>query len=323
MARFFNPKADLDAELCAYFGGFQQVVSYLYDPDGFFSGNLRRCGVKHLVEGSPKVDPAWRPRQPPTRPAARTPRALPTTTKRACALRPAHCRIGRSPSTVPGVGGRTGRTASTRGHPSRQRRRAQELAAGPLGATWAAGLLALPRAGLRPRLLLVGGEADVPGPWPPCARRGPRSRWPGWPAGGGWVCPCRSVAALLAGCRVVRRARQRHLPSGRRGRRTPCVLLFGPTDPDIWAPPYPSVRVVRAGGRNHGRGRTSGTVRAAVAAALVCRVHVRSIALRPSIPLTVPQPTRVTDDDLPAKLPPRRFGLSGPDAAARTATARC
>ena len=26
----------------------------------------------------------------------------------------------------------------------------------------------------------------------------------------------------------------------------PCVLLFGPTDPDIWAPPQPQVRVVRS-----------------------------------------------------------------------------
>ena len=57
MAAFFNPKAALDPELADYFGGFQQIVSYLYDPDGFFSGNLRRCGVKNLIEASPKIDP--------------------------------------------------------------------------------------------------------------------------------------------------------------------------------------------------------------------------------------------------------------------------
>jgi ADP-heptose:LPS heptosyltransferase len=27
----------------------------------------------------------------------------------------------------------------------------------------------------------------------------------------------------------------------------PCVLLFGPTEPEIWAPPYPGVRVIRRG----------------------------------------------------------------------------
>jgi ADP-heptose:LPS heptosyltransferase len=27
----------------------------------------------------------------------------------------------------------------------------------------------------------------------------------------------------------------------------PCVLLFGPTDPAMWAPPVPHVRVIRRG----------------------------------------------------------------------------
>ena len=58
LANFFNPKAPaLDQELSEYFGGFQQIVSFLYDPDGFFAGNLRRCGVKNLIEASPKIDP--------------------------------------------------------------------------------------------------------------------------------------------------------------------------------------------------------------------------------------------------------------------------
>ncbi|MEO8206514.1 MAG: glycosyltransferase family 9 protein [Chthoniobacterales bacterium] len=53
MAGFFNPKSELDSELCAYFSGFQQIISYLYDPDGFFEGNLRRAGVTNLVSGTP------------------------------------------------------------------------------------------------------------------------------------------------------------------------------------------------------------------------------------------------------------------------------
>ena len=28
---------------------------------------------------------------------------------------------------------------------------------------------------------------------------------------------------------------------------TSCLLLFGPTDPALWAPPYPQVRVVKCG----------------------------------------------------------------------------
>ena len=55
MAGFFNPRSDLDPALADYFAGFGQVVSYLFDPDGFFEGNLRRCGVKNLISGDPRI----------------------------------------------------------------------------------------------------------------------------------------------------------------------------------------------------------------------------------------------------------------------------
>ena len=41
LAGFFARNGTLDSELSAYFAGFQQVVSYLFDPDGIFEGNLR------------------------------------------------------------------------------------------------------------------------------------------------------------------------------------------------------------------------------------------------------------------------------------------
>ncbi len=55
MAAFFNPRAELDAELSGYFASFQQVISYIFDPDGLFEGGLRRAGVKNLIAGSPKL----------------------------------------------------------------------------------------------------------------------------------------------------------------------------------------------------------------------------------------------------------------------------
>jgi len=55
MAGFFNPRSELDPGLSEYFSGFAQVISYLYDPDGFFEGNLRRCGVKNLLCADPRV----------------------------------------------------------------------------------------------------------------------------------------------------------------------------------------------------------------------------------------------------------------------------
>ncbi len=49
LATFFVPGAQLDPDWCAYFAGFDVVVSCLYDPDGHFAGNLRAAGVGTLV----------------------------------------------------------------------------------------------------------------------------------------------------------------------------------------------------------------------------------------------------------------------------------
>ena len=58
LARFFIPGAELDPELVEYFASFQQVVSYLFDPDQFFEDNVRRCGVKNFLPASPKLTDA-------------------------------------------------------------------------------------------------------------------------------------------------------------------------------------------------------------------------------------------------------------------------
>ena len=56
LAGFFAPNSELAPDLIEYFASFQQVISYLYDPDKFFENNLRRCGVKHFLHASPKLD---------------------------------------------------------------------------------------------------------------------------------------------------------------------------------------------------------------------------------------------------------------------------
>jgi heptosyltransferase III len=54
MAGFFIPNAVLAPDLMEYFGSFNLVISYLFDPDGIFANNVRRCGVKQVVEASPR-----------------------------------------------------------------------------------------------------------------------------------------------------------------------------------------------------------------------------------------------------------------------------
>jgi heptosyltransferase III len=49
LARFFARNSELPAELADYFASFDLIVSYLYDPDRIFETNLRRCAVQNLI----------------------------------------------------------------------------------------------------------------------------------------------------------------------------------------------------------------------------------------------------------------------------------
>lgn len=56
LAGFFNPKGKLDPALCEYFSDFSLIVSWIYDPDGFFHGNLERAGAETVIRASHRVD---------------------------------------------------------------------------------------------------------------------------------------------------------------------------------------------------------------------------------------------------------------------------
>jgi heptosyltransferase-3 len=55
LSRFFARNSELPAELANYFAGFDLIISYLYDPDRIFQNNLRRCGVENLLYGPSKI----------------------------------------------------------------------------------------------------------------------------------------------------------------------------------------------------------------------------------------------------------------------------
>jgi heptosyltransferase III len=55
LARFFARNSELPAKLADYFASFDLIVSYLYDPDQIFETNLRRCGVQNLVCGPARI----------------------------------------------------------------------------------------------------------------------------------------------------------------------------------------------------------------------------------------------------------------------------
>jgi heptosyltransferase III len=55
-SRLFAKDAELSSELRDYFGSFDFVISYLYDPDEICLTNLKRCGVRRIVCGPAKID---------------------------------------------------------------------------------------------------------------------------------------------------------------------------------------------------------------------------------------------------------------------------
>jgi len=57
LARFFAKAPELPPGLAKYFAGFDLIISYLYDPDSIFETNLRRSGAKKVIRGPAKIDP--------------------------------------------------------------------------------------------------------------------------------------------------------------------------------------------------------------------------------------------------------------------------
>ena len=55
LARFFARNSELPSELADHFASFDLIVSYLYDPDRIFETNLRRCGVQTLICGPARI----------------------------------------------------------------------------------------------------------------------------------------------------------------------------------------------------------------------------------------------------------------------------
>ena len=56
LARFFAKNLKLPSEWTDYFAGFDLIVSYLFDPDRIFETNLRRAGTKSFLAGPSKLD---------------------------------------------------------------------------------------------------------------------------------------------------------------------------------------------------------------------------------------------------------------------------
>lgn len=227
MASFFSPKAELPADLVEYFAGFQQIVSYLFDPDGFFVGNLRRAGAKNILSAFRKLDDSDHAAHQLAQPLQQMAlyleeagaRIFPSAADEAEASRlldPAGSR--------PVVALHPGSGSPRKNWPAAQ---------------WAELARAVAAHDSRPLLLVSGGEADEA---PLAALRASCADLPIL-----WACdlPLPVLGAALARSHLYlgHDSGISHLAAAAGAR---CLLLFGPTDPDVWAPANPAVKVLLA-----------------------------------------------------------------------------
>ena len=228
LSRFFAKDADLPAELMRYFAEFDLIVSYLYDPDQIFETNLRRSGAQEVVCGPAKIGNSSHAARQLAQPVEQ---------------------LGLSISNF-----------APKLYPSSEdRHRARELFAG-----LAAPVVAFhPGSGSEKKnwslqnwielgnhllgnfdgsLLIVSGEADED------QTRQLESIWQNPRVRFAKHLPLPDLPALLERTIFVGHdSGISHLAAATGAK---CILLFGPTDPSVWAPLNENARVIRAPDRD-------------------------------------------------------------------------
>jgi heptosyltransferase-2 len=209
-----------------YFASFQQVISYLFDPDLFFENNLRRAGVKNFLPAYARIDDSQHAAQQLARPLERLALFLddaaaqvhPSTEDQARAQQ----FLGES--TTPVIAIHPGSGSPRKNWPAEN---------------WATLGQWLHQHASPARLMLVGGEADS-GQMATvqAALRDTQVLL-------AQNLPLPQLAALLQRCRLFlgHDSGISHLAAATGA---PCVLLFGPTDPAVWAPANRGVKVLNA-----------------------------------------------------------------------------
>lgn len=232
LSAFFTPRAVLDPAWMDWFGGFDLVLSYFYDPDQLFEQNLRRCEPGRVLTHHPRV-----PEKFPA-PAARHFAEI---------LRPVNLELGAdlasdlflSPADLDGA------RAFLAGLAPDARLVAIHPGSGGDSKRWPAENWAelgrrLARRFPDVTLLLVEGEADAE------PARVVAEAWQGLRVVRARLLPLAILAAVLrqAALYLGHDSGVTHLAAAAR-RDLPVVALFGPTDPAVWAPPRGGVHVLR------------------------------------------------------------------------------
>lgn len=222
-ARFFANNTELPGELAAYFGSFDLILSYLFDPDGIFEANLRRCGIQEFISGTPRLDHREHAARQLARPlealrlylGSTAAKIFPTAADRESARDFLGDPSRRLIAFHPGSGSETKNWPITHW---------QELGSRLLE--------------MGHELLVISGEADEQ------RARSLAEAWKGQAVQFARNLPLPLLAAILENRSFVGHdSGISHIAAAVGAR---CVLLFGWTDPAIWAPANENVTVLRS-----------------------------------------------------------------------------
>lgn len=225
LAGFFARGGELDADLVSYFGSFDLIVSYLFDPDGIFEENVKRARAERFLAISPKIGSS----EHASRQLARPLEAIGLKLGDSSSLLFPSAADGAAAETIAGDG-----ETILALHPGSGGERKNW----PLQNWFALGDRVLEDLPVGGRMLIVGGEADV------ARTTALRAHWSNPAIIFAEGMPLPHLAAVLARSFFIGHdSGISHLAAAAGAK---CLLLFGPTDPDIWAPTNPGVTVLRA-----------------------------------------------------------------------------
>jgi heptosyltransferase-2 len=235
LSGFFAGNSELAADLAGYFASFDLIISYLFDPDQVFENNLRRCGVENLVCGPAKVlNESGHAARQLARPIEQlgikvgdlAARIFPAEDDRHRA-RELLRRLSRPIIAIhPGSG------SKEKNWPLENWR---ELFSSHL----AARKNELHRLGTAPSLVIISGEADEE------QTAHLERHWINRNVLFAKNMPLPHLAAVLEETIFLGHdSGVSHLAAAAGAN---CILLFGPSDPSVWAPRNENVRVLRAG----------------------------------------------------------------------------
>ena len=243
LSSFFAKDAELPDELRDYFGGFDLILSYLFDPDQIFENNLRRCGAPTILHGPAKLDNRSYATRQLVRPLEKldinvtdlTPKIFPSPEDRQFASQ------FLSDAVAPIVALHPGSGSEQKNWPIKNwidlGNRLLAHCASRSGGFPAAELPGR-RSGDRRSLIVISGEADEP----QVAQL--EREWEDHHVLFAKNLPLPQLGAVLEHSIFVGHdSGISHLAAAAGAK---CLLLFGPTDPAVWAPRNENVQVIRA-----------------------------------------------------------------------------